>query len=409
MNSDADTRVAETAVTPAPPDDFSWRRDGLFILAQFAASRALLALVALIGTLLVKTGDYFPGHATVVGWRGILYRWDAPWYAHVALHGYSFDPNGESALAFFPLLPALLRALTWIGIDPALGGLLVANTCLLGAMVLLFRLTLREFGRRGLAETVVTLLAFAPGTLWLSLGYTESLLLVLLLGAILAARSGRIGVTLGLGVLAGLTRANALIVAVPLAVLLAPAAWRALCERRWWPACTLLLAACGPVIGHVLYLGYLQIAFGDWHALHTTTLKGWGVGLAFTAKAVLQKIPGFYLHVFDRPSIITESVRWWWLMVLAAGALSAIALWERRAPRWHLALLAAFFGLHVFVLQAGGFLIPIVRYATPIVPLYVGLALFAEERAWARPALLALSVAVMLTQAVQFFGGYLVN
>ena len=39
-------------------------------------------------------------------------RWDGRWYVEIAEHGYTYDPNAQSSVAFFPLYPALMRLLT---------------------------------------------------------------------------------------------------------------------------------------------------------------------------------------------------------------------------------------------------------------------------------------------------------
>src|ERR687897_120185 len=78
-----------------------------------------------------------------------LARWDSVWYLRVADSGY-----GDSAprAAFFPLYPLLVRAVaTPLGASNAallVAAYLVSLAAFLGALVVLFRLTEVELGRR---------------------------------------------------------------------------------------------------------------------------------------------------------------------------------------------------------------------------------------------------------------------
>ena len=93
----------------------------------------------------------------------------------------------------------------------------------------------------------------------------------------------------------------------------------------------------------------------------------------------------------------------------ARRAVAAIALWEHRAAAWHSALLFTFFAFHAFLYQGLPPVGPIARYAAVVPAFYVGLVLFAEERRWAQPVILAASVAALVVQTAMVFGGYHLN
>ena len=141
-------------------------------------------------------------------------RWDAVWFLSVAQDGYA---QGASE-AFFPLYPALVAvAGALLGSAPA-GAIAVSLACLAGAVYLLHRLVALDFGRE-VAATTVTLLALSPVAFFLSAAYSESLFLVLSVGAVLAARNDRWWAAGALGALAACTRSAGVVLAVPLALM----------------------------------------------------------------------------------------------------------------------------------------------------------------------------------------------
>ena len=141
-------------------------------------------------------------------------RWDAVWFLSVAQDGYA---QGASE-AFFPLYPALVAAAgALLGSAPA-GAIAVSLACLAGAVYLLHRLVALDFGRE-VAATTVTLLALSPVAFFLSAAYSESLFLVLSVGAVLAARNDRWWAAGALGALAACTRSAGVVLAVPLALM----------------------------------------------------------------------------------------------------------------------------------------------------------------------------------------------
>src|SRR5438270_13847999 len=68
------------------------------VVVPFAASRALLLTVTIIGVVI-------RGLPPLTLWN----QWDALWYTGIAGSGYHFSLHGKPALAFFPLFPMLLH------------------------------------------------------------------------------------------------------------------------------------------------------------------------------------------------------------------------------------------------------------------------------------------------------------
>jgi hypothetical protein len=143
-------------------------------------------------------------------------RWDSVWYLAIANDGYPADDPRRAA--FFPLYPLLVRAVRLVAGDPIVAGVAVSLACFAVALVLLHRLTALELGRAAAAETVWALALF-PAAVFFSAVYSEALYLVLSVGCIYAARTGRWAWAGTLGALGAATRSAGVLLVVPLAVM----------------------------------------------------------------------------------------------------------------------------------------------------------------------------------------------
>ncbi|MEN9935466.1 MAG: hypothetical protein RLZZ387_2045 [Chloroflexota bacterium] len=144
-----------------------------------------------------------------------LYRYDVIWYVGIAEHGYGHRPGDTAFHPLYPLLMALLgRAL---GGGYLLAGWLVAQLCCVAMIALLYRLVLLDHDE-GVARRAAVFLIGSPLGFSFLLPYTESLLLLCIVGAIYAGRRGRWW-------LAGLAGAGAALTKQPGAVVLLPLLW----------------------------------------------------------------------------------------------------------------------------------------------------------------------------------------
>ena len=267
--------------------------------AATLAAAALLGTrlpILLLGAIAVSLVGTVPPPTAEALWRvstgeltNLLARWDTFFYYTIAADGYHWDPAlfRHQNVVFFPLYALLLR---WggaaLGGHPLLAGLLVSLTAFAGAMVLLYRLAVLEIGEDH-AWRVILLISTFPYALYYSAAYTESLFLLLSVGAFYAMRRGRVGWVVVCGLLAGLTRPNGFWLAPPLACL------------AWWPPRgaaadrparrpirlpIALLAACAPMLGVAIFSAYLHWRFGDALAwLHGQA--AWGTPLLLRSSA----------------------------------------------------------------------------------------------------------------------------
>lgn len=259
-------------------------------------------------------------------------RFDAGWYATIALDGYSFEGrfDRQQNLAFFPAFPLIERVIGYPfgAFAPALprerrlarllwSGVVVSLVAFAWAAVYLWRLARDMIGDQR-APTAVVLLAAFPFAVYFSAAYSESLFLLGAVAAFYAFRRERLAASAAWGLLAGLTRPNGCLLSVVLAALIVekrlsrstravprptpPAAGslhtdtdtvgsqhRAPSTQH--PALSTLhwLTATAPGIGMLLYSAYVKHVTGAWFGwtrLHET----WG--RSYSGLAPMQRAYG---------------------------------------------------------------------------------------------------------------------
>ena len=313
-----------------------------------------------------------------------LARWDAVWYLRIADSGY-----GESAAraAFFPLYPLLVRALAApVGASP--GALLVAAyvvslACFLGALALLYRLAALELGRP-LARPPLLLLAVFPAAVFFGAPYSESLFLLLAVGAFYAARTGAWAWAGAAASGAAATRSAGVLLLLPLAIL-----WWQSRERRLRDAAWLLLAPAG-LAAYALYLG---VAHGDalrfldvqeaWSRELGVPLAGAWDGFTAALDGLRQLASGARSPVYfeeaagDPFRIAAINVVLFATLVFAACAL--VGVW-RRLPRAYGVWVAAALVLPLSLPVKPQPLMSLPRFVCVLFPIFMWLALWCEER-----------------------------
>ncbi len=129
-----------------------------------------------------------------------LIHWDAGWYLRIAGQGYDFD-----SAPFFPMLPFMIRLLTFITGNGVTAGFLISNISLFIASYFLYRLVKEDHGK-DIATTAVFVMLFFPTAIFLSSIYTETPFLAFSLGAFYFAKRKHWLEAIVLGVCATLTR-----------------------------------------------------------------------------------------------------------------------------------------------------------------------------------------------------------
>lgn len=202
----------------------------------------------------------------------VLASWDGTIYETIARDGYQVTGNDKRLFVFFPLFPALSR-LAGGKSHAALGGIVVSQLALLGAMLLLSYFT-RDRNSKRLTDDPALWMVCAPMALFFQAMYSESLFIMLTIGAALTFSQKRYAWAMGLAFLAGLTRPTAITFCIPF-LWAAVVAWRR--GERWWPA---FLCAGAPIAGIAAYVIAVGLALGDPMAYTTLRTTTWHYTLA---------------------------------------------------------------------------------------------------------------------------------
>jgi len=316
----------------------------------------------------------------------ILTQWDGTWYRYIAERGYA-SPMPAVATAFFPVYPLAVRGVTFIVRDLQLASVLVSNGCLIAAALLLKKLLRLDYDEAVCRRAIVFLL-FNPVSFFFSTAHTESMFLLLSVGALLAARQGRWLGTGFCGALLTATRPPGLLIVAPLLTehLIQ---WRergAAVRRILQPR--LLWLGLVPV-GLALYFFYCYMARGDWLApIHAQDV--WQKKLTWPWRSFLWSENFSLAEVPLYQAIVGAAIA-----LIAAGFFLRI-----RASYSVYAVVAILFYL------AWGTLDALPRFLSVLFPIHLALALISTRWRWSYEPLLALSVALLAYCTVLFANAY---
>ena len=342
--------------------------------------------VLLLGALAVTIVGTIPPPAAEAVWRvssseltNMLARWDTFFYYTIATDGYHWDPAvfRHYNVVFFPLYAMLMR---WggaaLGGHPLVAGLIVSLSAFTGALIVLYRLARLDLDEDH-AWRVVLLMSTFPYALYYSVVYTESLFLLLSVGAFSAMRRGHLGWVAVCGLAAGLTRPNGFWLALPLACL-ALAGVRSRFSRPTLltrenrdltpipPRLSIaLLVSCLPVVGVAIFSAYLYGRFGDPIAwVHGQA--AWGVPIMLRAGAPDPgKLPG---ELAIKP---IEVIVWIGNIAAFVAAVAAIRPVTRRFGLAY----GAWIAVNIFPPVAAHLFISLGRFISVLFPFFFWLAI----------------------------------
>jgi Gpi18-like mannosyltransferase len=221
-------------------------------------------------------------------------RFDTQHYVRIARLGYAAEEDS----VFPPLYPLAIRGMGYIFPDlmspnesHMTAAIVISNLAFLGTLILLYKVTVDELNEQAALRAIIYLAIF-PTAFFLLAGYTESIFILLALGAIWFARQGRFWTGGLFGFMAPLMRLTGWILVVPLA-------FEYLEQRgfRWRKIRLDFLAVFLPLISAAGFLGWRQWAglppIGEiyqayWH--QTTGVPGADL-LTALSKMVLGEAP----------------------------------------------------------------------------------------------------------------------
>ncbi|MFE2964984.1 hypothetical protein ACFXKC_15185 [Streptomyces sp. NPDC059340] len=363
-------------------------------LPPVAHALALFATARLVGVL-VLAGTAWAGGKRPLALLGR--SWDSLWYLGIAAHGYErtryFRPTVvHSDLAFFPLYPGLIRAVTTLtALSGGAAGLLVAWTAAAVAACGIYAIGARLHGR-AVATMLVLLWGLLPHSIVLSLAYTEPVLTAFAAWSLYAVLTGRWLWAGTLAALAGMSRPNGIAVAAAVLAAAACEVWRrrGRVSHRLWTGVALAPVGWG---GYVLWVGRRK---GDPFGGYFQVQRLWGSRFDFGAGSLR-----FVRHLLTHGDRFVFPMT---MVVVAAAVLLYGLLIADRAP---LPLLVHSGVLLLIALGGSGFFECKPRFLLPAFPLLLPLARALVRTARARPwhAVLVVGALAGLSFA---YGAYLV-
>ncbi|VAW30903.1 hypothetical protein MNBD_CHLOROFLEXI01-1821, partial [hydrothermal vent metagenome] len=300
-------------------------------------------------------------------------RWDTGFYVSIVEEGYFFQGVPLPSVAFFPLLPLLMKLLTPLVGDAAVAGVVVSNVALLFTAVFFYRLVAENWSEQ-IADRAVWYLLIFPLSFYGGAIYTESLFLLMSIAAYYFARRGQWWVSLPFAIAATLCRLVGLII-VPLLLL------------EWWrqwqagqnvdgerPSFWTLLVPLAAPLGTASYMAYLWNKFNDPFAFANAS-AAWG--------RVPQSPYDTVAELLQRPSsgwlnaVITGQIHFdnWidFIFVLVFLTLGIVLLYKARYAE------AAFVLLGVLIPFSSGLLMSQRRYMWVLFPAFILLAEWGEH------------------------------
>lgn len=360
-------------------------------------------LAVLVFGLSGREADFDPGALTApFGHGGDLLaapfaRWDSVWYLAIADGGY----GGGAREAFFPLYPLLVRLAGGPTGSALVGGALVSTACFGVALVLLHRLVALDHDP-AVARNALLVTALSPMAFFFSAVYSESLFLMLSVGAFYAARRERWAWAGALGGLAATTRSAGVLLLIPLAMIHLWDGGRISARARRPLRADALWLGLVP-LGLVAYCAFLALHGGDplapfdaqdaWFRSFAGPFVGVWDGLVAAFEGARQLLSGSRQPVYftaaggDPLLVARHNVELaLWLLLAVPAVLGTL----RRLPAAYGAYVVAALALPLSYPVGPQPLMSLPRFLAVLFPLAIWLALWMTGRVWRERLVIAL-------------------
>lgn len=277
--------------------------------------------------LLMLATIVLTAHARGQHAAGRLSKADGYWYLLIAAHGYGhappIGPDGAythtTPLAFFPLYPALIRAVCLVGIPKLYAAFLITGVAGTLAAAFITLWAQRYVGDRG-AVVLTIVWSLLPTSVVFDMAYSEGLFVAAAAATLLALQRDQLVVAALACTVAGLTRPTGagLVLGVLIAVVLD--ARRTELHRRH------VIAALVAPAGLVISLGHVAVATGridGWFWLERTVWhSGFDGGWSWLRAGGQLLAGGPARH---QPPIVMS-------LVVVLAFVAAFVAWTRRRP-----------------------------------------------------------------------------
>ncbi|MGP4048647.1 hypothetical protein [Streptomyces sp. 2A115] len=364
------------------------------LVAAMGVALGLFATARLLGVTALAMAAWATGRHPVAL---LGQSWDSEWYLRIAADGYGHtvhfrDAVAYSDLAFFPLYPGLIRAVTELTpIDGPGAGLLISWTAAAVAACGLYAIGVRLHDH-AVGTALVLLWGLLPHSVVLSMAYTEPVLTAFAAWSLYAVLSGRWLWAGALAAGAGLARPNGFAVAAAVLAGAAYEVWRrrGKVSHRLWTGAALAPAGWG---AYVLWVGHRK---GDLLGGYFEVQRLWGSRFDFGYESLR-----FIKHLLLRGDLLVFPMA---MVIVAAGMLLYGLLVADRAP---LPLLVYAGALLLIAVGGSGFFESKPRFLLPAFPLLLPLAVALARTAKARPRHATLVVGALAGLSFAY-GAYLV-
>ena len=183
----------------------------LYVLAAFVLSRLIMFLGGGAWAAIKGEAAYYFAHPD---WMWL--RWDGHHYIGLIENWYVNEGDPRLHIVFFPLYPAICRVIHLAtGMDAVAAAYLVSNVFFVICGCLMFRLGEMAQKKSG-GMRAMLLMMFSPLTLFCSVPYTESTLMVTTLAAVYFARRKKFFWAVVMGALAANARMCGIAAAIPI-------------------------------------------------------------------------------------------------------------------------------------------------------------------------------------------------
>ena len=317
-------------------------------------------------------------------------HWDAEHYLKLGQMGYTGTGDDRFLIVYFPLLPALISIFSVFTRDYLISAFLVSFIASLG-LALAFKQLVKLDHTEGVSRYAVLFLFIFPTSYFLHIPYTESLFLALVVGSFLAARK-RYWLAAGLlGLLAGLTRINGLILLPALAF----EVWAEYREtkkinRNWF---WLILVAGG-------FAGYLLLNYvvaGNPTIFMTYQREHWYKYLRLPYYGIIE---AYNTAVTDKPEAALMR-GFEELLFVAIGLFAIIAGWFRMRGSYRVWMIGNWL---LFV--STSFVLSVPRYTLILFPIFILMAQIAVKNWTARILFVTWSLLFLGMFATQYVRGW---
>lgn len=158
-------------------------------------------------------GVEFPG----VKWFGHLLRWDGGWYLNIAESGYSFTPDHQSNVAFFPAYPNMMRLVHLLTHDMVWAGIAVTFVAGAAGSVLVTKwCKVKGMSRRATVATLLVMVCYPYSWYLFGVVYSDALFVAAVVGAFILVERDRHVLAGLVGIVASADRPTGLAVIVGL-------------------------------------------------------------------------------------------------------------------------------------------------------------------------------------------------